>query len=234
MLEFAHVEVAEGTGLACVRCARAAQTRPLPAAGVVERIEAITRAWGAAPGPNLLLEGGEPFDHPELPAIVAACARLGAERIAIETSGALLAAVGLAPAVVDAGVTHLHVRMLAADASAGDALAGREVTAAAEAGVAAFRVAAADAHQPVIVTGVVRVCPHNVALLPATIAALAARGFDAARLVSAGPSGPSTAAYVAAACDTGMVNHLWVEADGVLPLPDSHRLHAVPEGGHDD
>jgi molybdenum cofactor biosynthesis enzyme MoaA len=234
MLEFAHVEVAEGTGLACVRCVPAAATGPLPAASVIERIEAITRDWGPTPGPNLLLEGGEPFDHPELPAIVAACARLGAERIAIETSGVALTAPGLAPAVVDAGVTHLHLRMLAADASAGDALAGREVTAAAEAGVAAFRAAAAGARQPVIVTAVVLVCAHNIALLPATIAALAARGFDAARLVSAGPSGASTAAYVAAACDTGMVNHLWVETDGALPLPDSHRLHAVPEGRHDD
>lgn len=234
MLEFAHVEVAEGTGLACVRCARAAATRPLPAAEVIERVEAIVGAWESAPGPNVLLAGGEPFDHPELPAIVAACARLGVERIAIETSGVALAAPGLAPAVVEAGVTHLHVRVLAADASAGDALAGRDVTAAAEAGVAAFRAAAAGARQPVIVTAVVPVCAHTVALLPATVAGLAVRGFDAARLVSAGPVGPGTAALVSAACDTGMVNHLWVETDGALPLPDSHRLHAVPEGGHDD
>ena len=45
--------------------------------------------------------------------------------------------------------------------------------------------------------------------------------------LAAGPLPDSAAGVVAAACDTGMVNRLWVETDGNLPLPDSHRLHAV-------
>jgi hypothetical protein len=36
-------------------------------------------------------------------------------------------------------------------------------------------------------------------------------------------------AFVTAACDTGMVNQLWVEAGGVQ-LPPSHALHCTEEG----
>ncbi|MGB4442546.1 MAG: hypothetical protein WBJ62_10065, partial [Coriobacteriia bacterium] len=80
----------------------------------------------------------------------------------------------------------------------------------------------------VVVTAVIPVCRHNADALPATIAELASLGVQAVRLVPSADATTPALALLAAACDTGMVNRLWVEVDPALPLPDTYALHAVP------
>jgi len=148
-------------------------------------------------------------------------------RIGIETAGDPLAVHGNAQGILHAGITHVDVR-LPALGPLGDALTGRPgAVTRAEAGVRLYVAAARERSQSVAVTVVVPVCSHNVRELPATVAGLALWGVDAVRLVRGdGPRLPESAeALIAAACDTGMVNCLWVETDGSLSLPATHFLH---------
>lgn len=235
MLTFDSIRVGDGEPLHCLRCAHAAPPAYHSAAAIAERIRAAAAAWEGQPGPNIALTGPDPFGHPELPALIAACAEAGAERIALETDGGALGAYRNAEGVLRAGVRHLWLRVLAAG-PLGDELSGhRELGASAHAGLRAYLDAAERDGAVVAVTTLVPVCRHNLAALPATVAALASWSVHAVRLSATSAPLPSSAAgVIAAACDTGMVNRLWVETDGVLPLPDSHRLHAVGEGACHD
>lgn len=228
MLEFAAIEVGTGGLPGCHRCRPHSATSHYPTPEVVERICEVAAAWDRGPGPNIMLRGAEPFAHPELPAIVAACVQAGAERIGLETSGGALSAHGNASGVLGAGVRHLRVWMPDTDESRGDALTGRTgATRDGIAGVRAFVAAAREAAVTVAITAVVPVCRHNLEFLPSIVAGAAACGFHALRL-EGGADLPQTAGgMLAAACDTGMVNGLWVEADPALPLPADHRLHVV-------
>lgn len=231
MIGFVAIEVGEGAPLGCVRCAAPAPAVYHPTDVIVAQIAAEADAWQGVPGPNIVLTGPEPFAHPALPELVSACVEAGFERIAIETDGGALASPAHATGALGAGVRHLYVRVLAANQAAADALAGRPGLGRAVAtGVAAYREAASRAGASVAVTVIVPVCRHTLDALPATIAMLSAWEIDAIRLVPAGDVPASASAVVAAACDTGMVNRMWVEADPTLALPESHRLHHVAGG----
>ncbi|MDO8847727.1 MAG: hypothetical protein Q7W51_05000 [Coriobacteriia bacterium] len=230
MLQFAHIALGTGGGLTCTRCAPTPDAGYLPAAEVIARIQAVADGWTDGPGPNIVLGGPEPFAHPELPALVAVCVEAGVQRIMLETDGGALSVPANAGGVIRAGVRHLRVRLLDADEVRGDelsGLAGR--TRDALAGVDTYRTAAEEVGARVLVTALVPVCEHNLESLPATVLALASHGFDGLRLVPGGELPASAIAVIAAACDTGMVNQLWVEADPALPLPPTHALHAVAE-----
>jgi len=234
VLRFATVEVGTGAPLGCVRCSSASAPGYYESDAVIERVAAVADSWGDPPGPNVILCGPEPFAHPGLPAIVAACANRGVERICIETDGGALSVGANAEGALDAGVRHLRVRLPAAVAPAGDDLAGRPgLVRDARSGVRAFLEAGEAGGVDVVVTAVVPVCSHTLDLLPASVAELASWGVHAVRLVSAGALPNDAAVHLAAACDTGMVNRVWVETDGALPLPESHALHAVDEAGDD-
>lgn len=229
MLEFAHIALGTGDGLTCTRCALARAAEYLPTAELAIRIRAAVEGWAGGPGPNIILGGPEPFAHPDLPAIVASAVAAGVERICLETDGGALSVPANASGVLRAGVRHLHVRLLAGDAVLADELSGiRGRAGDAFAGLTAFLESAEAQAVRVAVTALVPVCQHNLTSLPATVAVLAARGLHAVRFVSAGPLPSGADAVLAAACDTGMVNQLWVEAEPALPLPASHALHVVP------
>lgn len=229
MLDFAHIALGTGDGLTCTRCAPARDAAYLSAAEVITRIETAAQRWPGGPGPNIVLGGPEPFAHPELPALVAACVEAGAERICLETDGGALSVPANAAGVLRAGVRHLHVRLLAADAVLADELSGlRGRCGDALAGIEAFLAAAESEGARVAVTALIPVCEHNLGALPAAVAALARRGVHAVRLLGTGTLPRGAEGVLAAACDTGMINQLWVEADPALPLPQSHALHAVP------
>ncbi len=225
MIPFISIATGTGAPAHCTRCVSATETayRPLP--DIVAALEGIRGEDGVA------LVGPEPFSHPELPSVIAACRDAGYRRIALETDGGALALHGNAAGVLHAGVQHLWVRVLGADDAAHDERVGRAGRGSAgRAGVAAYRAAALETGRAVVVTAVVPVCRHTLPELPSIVAACATRGFDAVRLVGAGPLPGSAGALVAAACDTGMVNRLWVCTDGTLPLPATHVLHGVPDG----
>ena len=230
VLESAHIPLGSGDGLTCTRCAPAREASYVPGTELENRIRTVAEGWAGGPGPNIVLGGPEPFAHPELPALVAACVAAGVERICLETDGGALSVPANAGGVLRAGVRHLRVRLLAGDAVLADELSGlRGRTGDALAGIDAFLEAADSDGARVTVTALVPVCQHNLASLPATVALLARHGLHAVRLIPGGslPSGADS--VLAAACDTGMVNQLWVEVDPALPLPSSHALHAVPE-----
>lgn len=228
MLEFVEVAVGEGKPLGCVRCATSVLPKYLPAAEIVARIRLAATTSTAGPGPNIVLGGPEPFEHPELPALVAACIDVDVQRIALETDAAALSVPANAAGVLRAGVHHLLVRVLDMDATRGDAVGGRPGrTRDAIAGIRAYLTAAGESGVPVVVTAIIPVCRHTAGALSSTIAELASLGVHAVRLVPWQDPGEVSPALLAAACDTGMVNRLWVEADPALPLPDSHALHAV-------
>lgn len=231
MLEFVDISVGDGSPCACSRCANAVAPRYYSTAQVAEAVTAAVHAEGTAPGPNLALTGPEPFGHPELPALVKACVDAGARRIALETDGAALSAHRNAEGVLRAGVRHLLVRL--PDLVTAEGVHAQRI-ADSVAGVAAYRDAAVALDFAVAVTAIVPVCRHNLARLSETVSRAAALGFDAVRLTKGEGVGSSSAQAIAAACDTGMVNRMWVETDGSLPLPDSHRLHDVTsEADHD-
>jgi len=233
VLEFAHIAVGAGEGLTCTRCAPVRDAGYLPVAEIVARIQAVADGWTGRSGPNIVLGGREPFAHAELPALVAACVDAGAQRVCLETDGGALSVRANALGVVRAGVRHLQVRLLDADQERGDLLSGLPGrTRDALAGVGTYRSVADELGVRVSITARVPVCEHNLEALPATVLALASHGFDGVRLVPAGEMPAQALAVIAAACDTGMVNQLWVEADPALPLPEGHALHVVSEAVH--
>lgn len=230
MLELVEVGVGQGEPLGCALCAAQSAPEYLSAADIIASIRDVAAAWPSGPGPNIVLAGPEPFAHPELPALVAACVDAGAQRIALETDGAALSVPANAVGVLRSGVRHLRARVLDAETGNGDTMGGRAGrTRDALAGMRAYLAAAEEAGLGVVVTAIVPVCRHNGDALSGTIAELATIGIQAVRLVSSGDAAAPPPALLAAACDTGMVNRLWVEVDPALPLPGTHALHAVPE-----
>lgn len=227
MIDLVTIAVGTGASAGCTRCA------PMPDATYHSVPEIVAALAAAHDADGVALVGPEPFSHPELPSVIAACRDADFSRIALETDAGALAVHGNAGGVLHAGVRHLWVRVLGAEDTTHDERIGRPGrAAAARIGVAAYRAAALDAGFPVVVTAVVPVCRHTLPELPAIVAEYGARGFDAVLLISAGPLPGSAAAVIAAACDTGMVNRIWVATDGTLPLPESHRLHGGADGAH--
>ncbi|MHB1341945.1 MAG: hypothetical protein ACYC77_01075 [Coriobacteriia bacterium] len=227
MIPFAHIRLGEGAGPVCLRCAR---TAPVPGfrsgTDVTAEIREVAETWTAPVGPNLLLDGFEPFSHPELPALISAAANAGVARIGLETDGGALAQGVNAPGAFRSGVRHLRVRTLGIGRVADD-LAGRPgLSASLLAGVQAFLDAASVAGEKVAVAAVIPVCPHNLDMLPSTVAALADAGVQSISLVGNGEVGPPAAVVIAAACDTGTVNRVWVDVMD-LPLPNEYRDHAA-------
>lgn len=231
MILFHRVEVGEGTPLGCAQCAMPQTPAYHDPDSVESRLQSIADEPGRPPGPNVVLCGPEPFAHPRLPVLVASAVRSGFERIAIETDGAALSVRENAEGVLHAGVRHLFVRVVATDERAGARVVPRPTAIpAAREGVGAFLDAARTAGATVVVTAVVPVCAHNLASLSAMVADLAAWGVHAVTLYQAGELPSSAGTVIAAACDTGMVNRLWVEVRRPLPLPSTHALHVAPEG----
>jgi molybdenum cofactor biosynthesis enzyme MoaA len=229
MVRFVSIDVGEGRAHGCARCAARSSAAYHSVDTVREAVERAFAGWDASPGPNVLLTGPEPFAHRELPALVSACVQAGAERVAIETDGGALSVEPNANGVLHAGVRQLLVRVLATDDSLADRLSAVPGTArAAEAGVRAFLAGAAAGDITVAVTAVVPVCSHNLVSLPTTVAGCARWGVHGVRLVATQDLPTEAAAVAAAACDTGMVNRLWVECEGIA-LPETHRLHAAAE-----
>lgn len=235
MIRFGTVAVGDGAPLGCARCTLPLSPSYHSAEDVTRALAAMAASWRDVPGPNVVLGGPEPFAHPQLPSLVAAAVDAGFQRIALETDGAALSVVENAEGLVGAGVRHVRVRVVTTDGGQAGSLVPRpSAVEAARRGVAAYRAAAERAGIRTVVTAIVPVCAHNAHMLPSTVADLAAWGVDAVRLEGAGVLAPDSSGVMAAACDTGMVNRLWVETDGTVPLSPSHALHEAQEGGSDD
>jgi MoaA/NifB/PqqE/SkfB family radical SAM enzyme len=158
-----------------------------------------------------------PADHPELPRLAEHAARAGAPRIAVRTSGRSLADPAAAARLLDNGVRIVEVTFLGSSAQMHDALTGAPgAFDAATTTVANVREAADARGVKVALRGRVRVCRHNLQDLPATVMRLAEMEV-ASIILACDPSldARRSADWIAAACDTGTVNRVWVAVSGM-------------------
>lgn len=232
MLPFARVEVGAPSTRRCRLCdpvGPGAAWRSV--ADVAAELQEVAAEWTAAVGPGVVLCGPEPFMHPSLPQIVAAARSAGFERIGIETDGIALGREENARGALSAGVRHLQAIVFAIG-TLGDRMAGAQGAAAASlAGIERFSATASSSGLPVAVSAVVPVCRHNAEQLHLVVAAAARAGAGRVVLTAASPHVAVPEPVIAAACDTGTVNRVWVEVHG-LRLPRTHEMHGS-EGGHE-
>jgi len=225
VIRFVEIPLGRGSVCPCVRCSAPAEREFYPAEAISARVGDAVAAWRDDPGPNILFTGPEPFSHPELPAIVTSAAAANAEGIALRTDAGALAIPGNAEGVLAAGVTQLQVVLLAGTAAEHDALTSRTgLFDAATSGVASFLAAARASRAQVAVTGLVPVCAHNLASLPATVASLARAGAVAVEIAASptAAASPGFSEWTAAAIDTGLVNGVWVGVTGTDRSTSTH------------
>lgn len=227
MIPFGFITL--GTG-GLPRCARCVPEGPGLAFGdsteIRARVDETVANWESASGPNLVFGGVESFAHPELPALVAYAVQAGVSRLALETGGGPLTTGENAAGAIHVGVRHVVIHYVPHDEPTTNVPALPDPAALALAGIRAFRHAADVRGVKVAVSAHIPVCEHTGPLLPAAVADLAGAGAAAVRLFAAtGVSvGGSLLAHVTAACDTGVVNGVWVDVAGIA-LPPSHSAH---------
>lgn len=235
MIGFVSVPLGAGVGVRCTRCHESAPDQAfVPGDDIVAAIGDAVASWSGGPGPNVTLTGPEPFDHPELPALVSAATRAGVERLRLDTDAIALQSPGNAAGALVAGVRHIRFTLLGGTPGVHDALA--DVPGAFEAtlaGVSSYRAAATAESTAVCVTARVPACRHNLHDLPAAVGAAVAAGADAVEIamVDGRPAIAQAGPWFTAACDTGLVNGVWVEIEGVpfclLPGYDLHLADAL-------
>ncbi|GAB4275518.1 MAG: hypothetical protein Kow0056_05170 [Coriobacteriia bacterium] len=220
MIQFARIEIARGGGL-CRRCPRP-KHEFLP----TEQLLGVVRSNAAAVG-NVFFAGHRAAGHPDIQALAKEAARAGAQRIRVQ------AAHGInpekIPTLLSAGVRQVSFTIAAANPRvlAAMGIAEKKLEAFKSAPEALREAARADS-QRVFVHVRIPVCRHNVHELPGAVALAAEVRADAVTLepVDGGLDLAGSAPWIAAACDTGMVNALWVDVEGVpYCLMPGHELH---------
>lgn len=232
MIRFAEVVVGEGGGVRCSRCHGApGDVMYRDAADVRAEVSAICSLWDMPPGPNIVFLGAEPFGHPALPSLVGAAVEAHCRRVSLQTDAVACASPQNAAGSIMAGVRHLRWTILGGTPGVHDALVSHPgALDASVAGVRSFLSIAGDQGIDVNVVAVVPVCRHNVHDLPAAVSVAVAAGADSVRLrvEDGGLELGSAVPWIVAACDTGVVNGVWVEVDGVpFCLLPSYELHVA-------
>jgi hypothetical protein len=236
MIRFVDVAVGEGARVHCSRCAPSAVVEPVfrPADDILAEAAGVCASWSAGAGPNVRLAGAEPFAHPDLPRIVSGVIGAGCRRLALDTDAAGMRSETNARGALVSGVRHIRCTVLAGTEGLHDALSGVPgLFDATRAGMAAFRAVSEAEGLDVSVTTMVPVCRHNVSDLPAAVAVAVESGADRIEIVltDGGIDLDSAVRWITAACDTGVVNGVWVEVAGLpicaLPGYDLHLADAV-------
>lgn len=235
MIHFAEVAVGEGDGIRCSRChpeSAVASYRDVDS--VRAEVSAVCGLWDTPPGPNIAFTGAEPFGHPSLPSIIASAVEAGCVRVLLDTDAVACASPQNAAGSLMAGVRHLRWTVLGGTPGVHDALVLRPgALDASAAGVRSFRSIAKDQDIDISVTAVIPVCRHNVHDLPAAVSVALGVEADAVqlRVEDGGLDLGSAIPWLVAACDTGVVNGVWVEVEGVpfclLPGYDLHLADAL-------
>ena len=235
MIEFVDISLGDGPQVQCGRCAGSPERAAFRSgAEVVEEAGAACKGWSRGTGPNIRLTGAEPFTHQELPRIVAGVMEAGCRRLAIDTDAVALRSAQNAHGALSAGVRHIRVTFLAGTEGVHDALAGMPgIFDSTREGVAAYRTTADAAQLPVSITVSVPVCRHNLRDLPSAVGAAVEAGADRVEITvtDGGIDLAAAVPWIVAACDTGVVNGVWVEVGGVpfcmLAGYDMHLADAV-------
>jgi hypothetical protein len=237
VIAFADVALGVGTGVRCNRCAApAVVSEPTfrPAEEVLADASSVCGSWSAGAGPNVRLTGAEPFGHPELPRIVSGVVAAGCRRLAIDTDAVGLRSATNARGALTAGVRNVRCTMLAGTEGVHDALAGVPgMLDATREGMRSYRAAAESEGLDVSVTVLIPVCRHNVQDLPSAVGVAVDCHADRieVKITDGGLDLPAAIPWITAACDTGVVNGVWVEVEGVpfclVPGYDLHLADAV-------
>lgn len=227
MLVFCDIPLGGGDEVSCRRCALSV---PRPPAGTTEPTARIDSALDATPGAGVFFSDVGPLDHSDLLHFVRHAARAGASRIAVRTSGRSVDDPAAAADLLQSGVRIVEVTFLGSGPQTHDALAGTPGAFDATAtGVGNLLAAAEELGIRVAVRGRMRVCSHNLQDLPTAVMRLAEMGMSSLLLVCDSALDPRRSAdWVAAACDTGTVNRVWVAVSGMdgAALGDK-TLHTV-------
>jgi hypothetical protein len=233
VIEFAQVSVGTGGGLRCSRCGleRAPETSYRPAADITAEVREVVAAWSRGAGPNVALGGPEPFGHPELPGVVSAALEAGVARLRLDTDAGELRDPGVAAGAIGAGVRHVRIALLGGTPGVHDALADAPgALEATLAGAATYVSVALSEGVTVALSALVPVCRHNIRDVPAAVGRAMEAGAShvTLRVDDGGIDLAAALPWLTAAADTGVVNRVWVELEGVPPcmLPE-HALHAV-------
>lgn len=235
MIRFAEVAVGNGGEVRCARCHRDAQAPSYRSADeIVADIATAAGLWTGLPGPNVALTGAEPFGHPDLPALVGAAVQAGCRRVRLDTDAVALRSPQNAGGSLMAGVRHLVWTVLGGTPGVHDALLGAPgALEASVEGVRSFLSIASAEETAVSVTALVPVCRHNVHDLPAAAGLAVETGVDRVllRFDDGGLDLGAALPWVVAACDTGVVNGVSVEVEGLpfclMPGYDLHLTDAV-------
>ncbi len=219
MLVFEAVAIGTGHGIRCTRCHPVSEVPVYHSTeDVLAGVQAVVAAWPGGPGPSIALTGPEPFSHPELPAIVTGAIEAGVSRLRLEVDGGAFTMPGNAEGALGAGARHVQVTLLGGTEGIHDALAGGPgAFDTAIAGLSAFGQAVRTSGVDAIATVLVPVCRHNVADLPAAVGAAVGAGTASVllRIEDGGIDLRAATPWILAACDTGVVNGVWVEVEGV-------------------
>ncbi len=237
MIRFRPVQLGVGGAAECRLCGGREAPSRRDAVAVAEEFSVLADEWNAAPGPNVLLCGCEPFSHPDLPEIVGAAVAAGTERIGLLTDAIALGEADNASGAIASGVRYVEAILLAPNAAEHDRLSGIPGSFdAAVAGMEALVHAASVAEEKVALVGRVVVCPHTLKSLPEITLVFAKASASAVRYVVRKELCASRLEWVFAALDTAVVSRMWGWVDGVsLELLGDRALHAeaavVVEGG---
>jgi hypothetical protein len=181
----------------------------------------ITQAvggWGEGAGPNLALAGIEPFNHPEIDSIIRAARKAGTKRLRLNTNAIALGMRDIAEAALANGVRHVRFPLLGSTSESHDMLTGSaggfDATLR---GIAVFSEVAAEMSATTHVSVEIPLCRHNLQDVLNTVPVAAASGASSIviALQDAHLDLGSAVAWIEAACDTGVVNTVWVEVEGV-------------------
>jgi len=237
VIRFADISLGTGGEVRCSRCHGEQQPASYrSAAEIAPEISMACTLWDGLPGPNVRLTGAEPFGHPELPALVATATEAHCRRLCLDTDAVALRSRQNAGGSLMAGVRHLRWTILGGTPGVHDALSGEPgaLDASVE-GARSFVSIASDEAIAVSVTALVPVCRHNAHDLPAAAGLAVDAGVDRIllRVEDGGLDLLSALPWIVAACDTGVVNGVWVEVEGVpfclLPGYDLHLADTVRE-----
>ena len=219
-MEVVLIDIGSGGLPSCGRCTVPSAQEYRPLADVAADIQSFVDSSVGTSG-VMLLAGAEAFSHPSLPQIISTATSAGVQRIGVQTAGGLLGIGGNAQGVLHAGVRHFELHFLPGD----DAEPAPGIPGALDGVAELVRVSAAGGAR-IAISAVIIACRHTIQQLSSAVGELAAAGVAAVHIKvdpSAG-TGPAATASVLAACDTGVVNAVWVDVSG-LALPESHSMH---------
>lgn len=223
-MEVVRITIGYGGLPTCSRCSVPSEQEHRPLDDVAADIESAAATLAGTSG-VLLLAGTEAFSHPSLPQIIVAASSAGVRRIGVQTAGGLLGIGGNAQGVLHAGVRHFEIHYLPGD----DVELAPGIPGALD-GVADLVRVSAAAGARIALSAVITACRHTIQHLSPAVGQLAAAGVGAVHIEvnSSAGTGPAATAFVLAACDTGVVNAVWVDVSG-FALPESHSMHVASE-----